>query len=422
MYHKTHLNNGLTIATLAMPQRESVSLGIWIKVGSRYEQSRINGISHFLEHLVFKGTQKRSCEEIKQAIEGVGGSLNAFTAEEATCYLAKVPAKFLPVALEVLWDMVTQAKLAASDVEMERKVILEEIRMYKDLPSHYVSDILAELLWPDQPLGLNIAGEKESVNAITAGQLRAYRDQFYRLNNSAVIVCGNTDHRQVIKECKKHFPLPTASKRNGYARAREYRNGPQLKLLHKDTEQTHLALGVHSLERMHPDRYALGVLHIILGANMSSRLFREVREERGLAYEIATAVKFFQDSGAFIVHAGIDNRRIGEAIEVILAQLKDIKNTPVPKEELARAKEYYIGQLSLALENTSDHMLWLGESIICAQRFSTPAEIIRSIQKIQAHDVQRLAQNLFQRQRLHLALIGPLKEKEKRAIKKRLEV
>lgn len=420
MYEQTILNNGLTVVTHRMPKRVSVSLGIWIKAGSRFEEKNINGISHFLEHLLFKGTHKRTCEEIKQSIEGVGGSLNGFTAEELCCYLAKVPSEHFASALEVLGDMVLNAKLTAEDIAMERKVILEEIRMYKDLPGHFVMELLTQLLWPNQALGRNITGEIESVRGINRRHLLNYKQNFYQPDNIVIIACGNLTHRGVVQECKRSLVSSGKSRINKFAAAFQRQRGVQTKVQIKDTEQTHLALGLHGLARNSPERFALGLLHVILGANMSSRLFREVREERGLAYEIGTAVKFFRDAGAFIVHAGIDNRRVVESIEVIMQQLRQIKQDKVEDKELKRAKEYYIGQLMLALESTCDHMLWLGEKVASLNKPLRPQEVVRRIKSIEPQDLRRLANKIFQNRNLSLALIGPLKDKDKKQIKKRL--
>ncbi len=420
MYKKTILDNGLTVATRYMPERVSVSLGIWIKAGGRYEDKNINGISHFLEHLLFKGTKKRTCEEIKQSIEGIGGSLNGFTTEEFTCYLAKVPGKYLACALDVLWDMVLNANLTPGDIETERRVILEEIKMYKDLPSHFVLELLMKLLWPSQPLGMNIAGEAASIRAMNRNQLVSYKQRFYQFNNIVVIACGNLRHNQVLQACRGKLSLSGQTKIDKFVPAQSQKSGPQLKFQVKDTEQTHLALGVYGLPKTHPERFGLGLLHIILGANMSSRLFREVREERGLAYEIGTSLKFLQDTGAFVVHAGIDNHRVVETLEVILQQLREIKKTPVEKEELNRAREYYIGQLMLALEDTSNHMLWLGESVLYLKKILSPEEIIRRVKKIKADDLNKLANKIFQNRSLNLALIGSLKDRDKQRIKKGL--
>jgi predicted Zn-dependent peptidase len=430
MYKKTTLNNGLTVVTHRMSGRVSVSLGIWVKVGARYEQKGINGISHFLEHLLFKGTQKRTCEQIKQSIEGIGGALNAFTGKELTCYLAKVPSKYLDIALDVLGDMVLNAILVPPDIEKERKVILEEIRMYKDLPGQFVMELLAKLLWPKQPLGRSIAGETKSVEKITRSQLLNYRKNFYQLDNVVVVACGDVKHQQVLEQCKRYLSSSGYQRRHKSLSGRQSMRkflpawqkqlAPQLNLLIKDTEQTHLSLGLHGLSKKDPERFIFELLHIILGANMSSRLFREVREERGLAYEIGTILKFFQDTGAFVVHAGIDNCRVLEALEVIMQQLAEIKKTKVKADELQRAKEYYIGQLMLALEDTSDHMLWLGENFISLNRFLYPQEIIRRIKRVKVVDLQHLAHKILQNCNLNLAIIGPLRAKDKKSIKQRL--
>jgi predicted Zn-dependent peptidase len=414
------LNNGLTVATHYMPKRVSVALGIWIRVGARYEKKSINGISHFLEHLLFKGTKSRTCEDLKQAIEGVGGSLNGFTSEELTCYLAKVPQRYCALALDILADMVLNARIDNKDVEMERKVILEEIRMYNDLPAHFVMELLSRLLWPNQPLGMNIAGEISSISTLARSQLCAFKQRFYQLPNVAIVACGNLRHNTFLQQCRRQFSFSRNGKINKFTKARAAQAKPKIRFQDKATEQTHLALGVHSLHRNHSQRFALALLHIILGANMSSRLFRHVREERGLAYDIGTAVKFFQDTGAFIIHAGIDNRRLREAVEIILGQLDEINKEGIGPQELKRAKEYYIGQLRLALEDTASYMLWLGEKVCAQKRLLGPEQVIQQVKKIEADEINFLAKKILRYQRFNLALIGPLKEKDKKIIQARI--
>lgn len=420
MYEKTVLASGSTLLTHYMPNRISISVGIWVKAGSRYENKNISGISHFLEHLIFKGTKRLTCEQIKQSIEGIGGSLNAFTAEEFTCYMAKFPCKYLGLVLDILGEMVLNASLTPEDIEMERKVILEEIRMYKDLPGHFAIEQLMKLLWPEQPLGMNIAGEISSINSIDRNRLFTYKQKFYQLNNIIIVGCGNLKHREFLEECEKYFSLKAANKINRFVKVRQGQRRPRIRFQVKDIEQTHLAFGLHSLPRSHPGRFSLSLLNIILGANMSSRLFREVREKRGLAYEIGTYLKFFQDTGAFVIHAGIDNQRVIEAIDVILEQLEQIKKDRVEEEELNRAKEYYIGQLMLALEDTSEHMLWLGEKFTSLDRILYPEEIVRKVNEIKAEDLKQLANKILERHRLNLVLIGPLKDKDKKRIEQRL--
>lgn len=412
MYKKTQLDNGLKIITHPMPKMQSVAVGIWIKIGGRYESAQNKGISHYLEHLLFKGSKKYSCRKIKESIEGVGGSLNGFTSEELTCYLAKLPSRHLDLALDVLSDMVLNPKLLQSDIDKERTVILEEIKMYKDLPQAYVYDLLDELLWPGEPLGMSVIGTPESVNGINRRDLYSYQGEHYTPNNIVISAAGLLDHVKLSSRVERAFVGSRPKCVNTFLKVKEGQLKPQMKILAKDTEQTHLALGFHSFKRDHPLRYALSLLHVILGANMSSRLFNELREKRGLAYEIGTNVKHFQDTGVFIVHAGIDNRKLNDAIKVILLELKKLKQALVNEDELKRAKDFYLGQLMLSLEDTLDNMLWIGESTAALDRTQTLEEIIRQVQKLSRQDVQKVAREIFNARSLNLALIGPLKDKE----------
>ncbi len=397
-----------------MPHMRSIGLGIWIRVGGRYENSENKGISHFLEHMVFKGTQKYSCDQLKQAIEGVGGSLNGFTSEELTCYFVKIPAEFQARALDVLSEMALYPSILKKEADKERGVILEEIKMYKDLPQNYVHELLDGLLWPDQPLGLGIAGEPSTVTAITEKEMRLFKEKYYTSSNIVVSACGLLEHEQFSAKVSKIFSGLKNKGFNVCQSAVQHKSGPSLKVMEKTTEQTHLALGFHGFNRNHPLRHALAILHIILGGNMSSRLFNEVREKRGLAYDIGTQVKRFQDTGAFIVHAGIDNSKVYDAINVILNELSKTSDKLISSDEFKRAKEFYIGQLILALEDTLDQMLWAGESLISVDRIYTAADIIKEVKRVTLEDIRLSAQEIFQNKSLSLALIGPLKGQENR--------
>jgi len=391
---------------------QSVSLGIWINTGGRYENAQFKGISHYLEHLLFKGSKKHSCRSIKESIEGVGGSLNGFTSEELTCYLVKIPGLHLNLALDILSDMVINPLLLESEVEKERTVILEEAKMYKDLPQSYVHELLDELLWPGQPLGTSIIGTAESISRIKRKELALYQQKYYTPLNIVVSACGNIAYDKLVKRTDKIFGALSQTEINAYGKVQERQDKPQLKLFAKDTEQTHLALGFHGFRRGHPLRHALGLLHIVLGANMSSRLFNEVREKRGLAYEIGTQVKRFHDTGAFLVHAGIDNSKVGQAIVVILKELGRIKKELVSTDEFKRAKDFYLGQLMLALEDTLDHMLWIGESTTCLDRIYSIKEIVKEVQAIKREQIREVARDIFKDNKTNLALIGPLKDSE----------
>jgi len=414
MYKKVRLDNGLRIISHRMPDMQSVALGIWIKAGGRYESEKFKGISHFLEHLLFKGSKKYSCRKIKESIEGVGGSLNGFTSEEMTCYLVKMPSRYLALALDILSDMVVNPSLPGLEIEKEKAVILEEIKMYRDQPQSYVYELLDELLWPGQPLGTPIIGTVDSVSRITGDDLRIFKERFYTPANIVVSAAGDLDSKNLEKGVAAIFSRQKGRSINTFLAAKEEQGRPRLKVLPKDTEQTHMVLGFHSFRREHPLRHALAMLHIILGANMSSRLFDELREKRGLAYEIGTQVKRFQDTGAFLVHAGIDNRKVVDAVRLILKALKKVKDKLVAIDEFRRAKEFYLGQLMLALEDTLDHMFWIGESTTTMDKTYSFKGIVKEMNKVKREDIRGVARRIFKQENLNLALIGPLKNREEK--------
>jgi predicted Zn-dependent peptidase len=414
MYKKVRFDNGLRIIMHRMPDMQSVALGILINIGGRYESFEKKGISHFFEHLVFKGTKEYTCRKIKESIEGAGGSLNGFTSEELTCYLVKIPSKYLELALDVLSSMAIEPLLPESEVKREKTVILEEIKMYKDQPQSYVYELLDELLWPVQPLGAPVIGTVESVSGITREDLRSFKQEHYTAQNIVVSAAGLLDYDKFKKIVSEKFSHLKKKKANVWEKAKEKQESAQLKILDKDTEQTHMALGFHSFRRDHPLRHALGLLHVILGANMSSRLFNEIREKRGLAYEIGTSVKRFQDTGVFIVHAGIDNTKVSEAIKLILQELKKCKNELVNADEFRRAKEFYLGQLMLALEDTLEHMLWIGECTATLDKTYSLKDILKEVNKISRQDIRQAAKFIFKNKGMNLALIGPLKDRESR--------
>ncbi|MDO8662011.1 MAG: pitrilysin family protein [Candidatus Omnitrophota bacterium] len=412
IYHKARLNNGLRIISHVISERHSAALGIWIYVGGRYETSANKGISHFLEHILFKGTKKYSCRQLKESIEGIGGSLNGFTSEESTCYLVKVPASRINIGLSVLSEMVINPTLPAQEIEKEKTVILEELKMYKDLPQSYVYELLDELLWPNQPLGAPIIGTVDSVRAIDRKKLADFKEEHYTTSNIVVSACGNIDYRQLERGVEKIFSSLKSERLNTFTEAKEKQGRPGLKVFPKDTEQTHMALGFRSFRREHPLKHALGLLHIILGGNMSSRLFNELREKRGLAYEIGTLAKRFQDTGAFVVHAGIDNKKVSEAIQLILKELKKTKDHLVTADEFRRAKEFYIGQLKLALEDTLEYMLWIGENTLMLGKTFSLDEIIAEVNRVDRADIREVARKVFIDDNINLSLIGPLAGKE----------
>lgn len=410
MYKLDHLDNGLMVAIEPMPAMESVAIGMWICAGGRYENKTNNGISHLLEHLLFKGTKKRDMMKIKQEIEGRGGSFNGFTSEEHTCYLVKVLAKEAELGIDILSDMILNPKVAEEEIDKEKGVIIEEINMYKDIPAHYVHENLAEMMWPDQPLGLPLAGTVESITSITRDAIMSYKDTYYNPKNMLLIGAGRMKEDDLVRLSKKYLSGTKGLAASKFETVKLGQAEVRLHLTLKDTEQTHVALGLHAMKRSHPDKHALSLLNIILGANMSSRLFHKVRDELALCYEISSSIRRYDDTGAFVISAGLDDVNLIKALDVILKELADIRIEPVDEDELKRAKEYYKGQLLFALEDTMSHMLWLGEKIISGERDFSVKGILDSIDKVKPDDLMRVASSVFADRNLNLAVIGPIKK------------
>ena len=407
-YQFLELPNGLLIVLRPMPQAESAAVGMWVRAGGRYERVALGGISHFIEHLLFKGTATRSCEALKQAVEGVGGSLNAFTAEEFTCYMAKVPAGYLRRTIAVLSDMLRHSALRARDIEREREVILEEIRMAEDAPGQHIHEIFNQLLWPNHPLGQLLAGTEETVKRIRRRDLVAYWRRHYQSNDLLVSCAGAMDADRVVGQLRRTFGRVRRGSIPRMTAAPRPLRGPQVRVVHKATEQTHVCLGTPAMPRTHRHRFALELLHVLLGANMSSRLFREVREKRGLVYEIGTHVKRYHDTGAFVVYAGCDVGKLDTTLRTVLAELARIRRELVRPTELRRAKEFYRGQLAMGLEDTMEHMLWMGEQAVTVGRISRPQDVLAGINRVTAPQIRQVARMLFRPERLYLAAIGPV--------------
>ena len=413
-YRKRALDNGLRLVGCEMKDKNSFAVGVWINTGSRNENARTSGISHFLEHIVFKGSRGYSCKRIKESIEGVGGSFNGFTSEEVTCYLVKIPARYWQLALDILSDMALYPLMKGPDVEKERQVILEEIKMYKDLPQSYVYEMLDDLLWPGQQLGRSVLGSDETMRRLGRGDLREYNRTHYTAANMVVSCAGRMDFGALEAKVTGIFGRMAGRPVNTCAAAKKPAKRLSFKLLHKETEQAHLALGFPALYRDHRLKYAQALLHVILGANSSSRLFNEIREKRGLAYEIGTQVKRLKDTGAFIVHAGVANKKLDRAVSLILCELARIREKPVPAAELRRAKEFYTGQLMLSLEDSLDHMLWIGEPTTTLNRTYSLEEVVRKINEVRAEDILKAARLILPERTGHLAVIGPFKGQEKK--------
>ncbi|MDD5291669.1 MAG: pitrilysin family protein [Candidatus Omnitrophica bacterium] len=409
MYNKTILENNLAVITHNMSGAYSASIGVWLKVGSRYEDDSCAGISHFLEHVVFKGSRKYDKDEIKRQIEGRGGMLNGFTSEELTCYLAKVPHKAAGPVFDILLDMALNPSLDKEDIHKERTVIIEEIKMYHDLPQHMVHDLLDKIMWPKHPLGRNIAGSIESVAAIKREDIAEFQNKYYRPENMVVVFTGNVKHKECLSLVKGNLSKLKASQSNySFNKFSSKQDKAQIEVMEKEIEQTRLAIGFPAYNRTHPKRFVLSLLSIILGGNMSSRLFNEVREKHGLAYEISSQAKFLMDTGAFYINAGLDNEKIDLALNLILKELSKLKDKAVPEQELSRAKEFSLSHLAMSLEDTLDHMVFLGETFSATGSLMNFDTIKKEVLKVKPKDLKAVAEDIFRNIKTNISLVGPL--------------
>jgi len=412
----TQLPNKVRVATQEFKDRESVSIGVWVAAGGRYETTANKGVAHFLEHMAFKGSAQYSCNKIKELVEGVGGNLNAFTAEEETCYYAKVPITHLKQTFDVLADITFFPKISSKDLKKERTVILEEIKMYHDLPQYYVGEILEELLWPNHPLGQSLAGTPKSVAEMEVTQLRNFHKSYYVPSNTVITACGALKHDDLVQLVKDKLGKLDGISGPTFTAARQLQEKAAHHLYFKQTEQMHLALGYLAYETNHPDYYVLALLSIILGGNMSSRLFNEVREKRGLTYSISSGMKSLHDTGVFMVRAGVDNGKITDALGLILKVLAKIGSAGIKDDEFKRAQEYYMGQFLLGLEDTMDQMLWIGSGIISNDQVKTRADVIKKIKAVTPADIKRVALEILNPKRINLAIIGPMSGTQQKAL------
>ena len=412
MYQKTTLDSGLRIITAAMPHTQAVCVSFFIGVGSRYEAEAQAGISHFIEHLLFKGTSKRpTARAISEAIEGVGGILNGGTDKELTVYWCKVAQPHLHLALDVLTDVLLHSKFDPQEIERERRVIIEEINMSKDSPSLQVHMLIDELLWPNHPLGRDIAGSKESVAGITRDMMLDYLADQYLPNNTVVTIAGNIQHQEVITAISQALGDWTNQRTHpGYTAYRE-QMAQRLSIETRDTEQAHLCLALPGLPLLHPKRFTLDLLNIILGEGMSSRLFTEIRDRLGLAYSIHSYVDHFFDSGSVTIYAGVEPKNLKAVIQAILEQLYQLTDI-VPESELSKVKELSKGRLLLRMEDSRNVAGWMGGQEILTKRILSVDQIESIIDAITAEELKQLAQELIVASQLHLAVVGPVSAEE----------
>jgi len=413
MYRQTTLDNGLRILTVAMPHTRSVGIGILTGVGSRYERERERGISHFIEHVMFKGTERRpTAQQIAEAIEGLGGIINASTNNEVTTYWAKVAHHHLPLALDVLLDLFRHSKLDQEEIEKERQVIIQEISRMMDMPDAWVHVLIAQELWPEHPIGWDIAGTKESVMGISRDDMRDYITRTYTPGNTVISLAGNLDHDRALGQIVDELGSWAESPLPSFLPAQENRKGPGVRVESKETEQAHLCLGLRGLSLNDPDRFKLRVLNAVLGEGMSSRLFLEIREKRGLAYSVGSYSVFLRDTGALVLYAGVPPQKADAAVGAMIEQLDLLRQHQIPEAELTKAKEFTKGRILLRMEDTFANAQWYGQQEVLDQEVLTVDQVIAELDAVDYAEVQTMAQRLFTSENLNLALVGPFHREE----------
>ena len=419
-YKKTTLSNGLRLITVPMEHVQSVTVLILVGAGSRYEKKQISGLSHFLEHMAFKGTKRRpSALAISSEIEGIGGEFNAYTSKDQTGFYVKAANKHLAVLVDVLSDMLLNSKFETAEIERERGVIIEEINLYEDTPSRKIGEIYEELLYGDTPLGWDIGGKKETIGKIQRDDFLDYIKGLYAPENTVVVIAGGIKNlsSKIYNLIEKWLGDWRNKTSWSFAAAQDKQLKSAVKVVYKKTEQAHLALGVRGYNFFHPDRYILAVLSTILGGGMSSRLFIQVRERRGLAYYVYSLAEHYADVGHFVSRAGVDLDKIEEAIKVILEEYEKVKSEngkwKVENEELTKAKEFLKGRLILELEDSRVMASVFGTSEISEGKVRTPKEIMAEIDKVTLADLKRVASDIFRPEKLNLAVIGPFKDGQK---------
>lgn len=413
MHQLTRLPNGLTLATAAMPHMASVSLGVWVGVGSRFETAAQSGASHFIEHLLFKGTAQRTARQISEEVEGLGGYLNAYTSEDHTCFHARARADRFPQLLDVLMDMFLASRFAPVEIAKERAVIKEERASYRDQPQHLVQDLLNQSLWPGHPLGRPIEGTPRSLDGLDRARLRAFFRANYVAANTLIVASGKLTHAELVRAVApfaQHFPTgprPTCEpvgevKPTATPQAR-------IRLHTKATEQTQIALGIRAVSRHDERRFPLRLLNAMLGECMSSRLFQSLREDRGIAYDVHSSVSAFADCGDLSIYAGVDDDKLEQVLRLITTELRRLTAKAPAAAEVRRARDYVIGQFDLALEGTEPHMAWLGEQLIGHAKLIPAAHTRERLAAVTPTEIRAAARDIFRSENLRLALVSPLK-------------
>jgi predicted Zn-dependent peptidase len=413
MHKLTTLPNGLKIILTPIEGTKSCTVLCLVGAGSRYETRDINGISHYLEHMFFKGAQRyKNAAEVSTAIDSVGGDFNAFTAKEYAGYYVKLASHQKETAFDVIGDMMTGATFLPEEVEKERGVIMEEYNMYQDTPMYQVGWDFERLLFGDQPMGWDQIGMKETINALQRDQFVKYKEALYTPDNTVISVSGHFDEAEVMDLIAKYFPMPDSRRDFDYKAFKELPSDKKVVLQHKKTEQGHIIVGFPGLPARHEDEYAEKILAVILGGNMSSRMFMSVREAQGLCYYIRTTTDDYTDIGALSTSAGVKVESVDQAITAIMAEYKKIQDEEVDEKELRKAKEFMKGKIILRLEDSEEYAHMMGKQALLYKDVRSVDEILKKIDAVSAADVKRIAQQLFAEEKVKLAMIGPYENED----------
>ncbi|MCD5396554.1 MAG: insulinase family protein [Candidatus Pacebacteria bacterium] len=414
MYKLYRFRNGLKLLSVPYKATQAICVLVLVKVGSKYEKKEINGISHFLEHMLFKGTKKRpSQKEVAEVLDKIGGNYNGFTSEEYTGYYAKVSREHLETAIDWVADIFLNSLIPEKEVDKERNVILEELNMYKDNPMAEVHRLWKKLLYGDQPAGWDIIGTKESLRKIKREGLLNFMRKNYLAKNTLICLAGNFQEGKIKELITKYFSKIQNGKPPKKAKVIEKQKSPQLLLQKRDTQQTHLCIGVRSFSLLDKRKYPLSLLASILGGMMSSRLFLEIREKRGLGYYLSTNYEADPDTGYLSTLLGVDNQRVEEATRIVLKEYKKVREKGVSKEELEKAKEYQKGRMALSLESSDAQAFFYGVQYVLQNKINTIKEIYKKIDKVEKSDILKVAREIFVPEKLNLVILGPHKNKNK---------
>lgn len=413
-FNKTTLSNGLKIITIPMEDNPAVTVLVTVETGSKYEKKEISGLSHFLEHMVFKGSKKRpTAMDISRELDSLGAQYNAFTSQEYTGYYAKVSKEKIDTALDIVSDIYLHPLFDGKEIEKEKGVIVEEIRMYQDSPHRHVNDLFMNLVYGDQPAGWNIAGNENTVKSFNREDFVKYLSEHYVAEATTVVISGTFDENDAIKKVEKAFSNISTDKKHTKLKVKEEQNKPQTLLKFKETEQAHLILGVRSFDAKSEYDPVLSVLSTLLGGGMSSRLFQKLREEMGVGYYIRSSHDAYTDHGLFTISTGIDTTRIDEVIKVLLNECKKIVNEEISEQELNKVKDYIAGSFVLGLETSDSRAEYCVINQILKGKIDSPKEEIEKIKKVTVNDIKEIAKKIFVDENLNLAIIGPYKDKQR---------